>query len=261
MGTYVASARGGTTAGSSTTITITVPAGVTTAHTGVLCLAGSNPTMPASWTITGGGVVAAVLIAPAVATNMWFAAYKLTNVAAGAVLSIVGATANLFTGAVHFFTGDFTAGTRGDRGGVSQSFVNVPTATAVTGARYWVVASDRAAASTAVSSATNPNGTVTQKYYDDPNVTNEGVTSHYLGEVAAAVGSATGQSVVTWNAASGNGVGLHLVEVVAAPTLTGRPKVWNGTTWVNRPAKVWSGTAWVEKPVKVWNGTSWVPAR
>ena len=40
-------------------------------------------------------------------------------------------------------------------------------------------------------------------------------------------------------------------------TATGRPKVWNGSTWPNKPAKVWTGSAWVEKPVKVWTGSTW----
>jgi hypothetical protein len=39
---------------------------------------------------------------------------------------------------------------------------------------------------------------------------------------------------------------------------SGRLKVWNGTSWVEKPAKVWNGTSWVEKPAKVWNGSSWV---
>lgn len=38
---------------------------------------------------------------------------------------------------------------------------------------------------------------------------------------------------------------------------TGRPKVWTGSAWAQKPAKVWTGSAWVEKPVKVWTGSSW----
>jgi len=254
MGTYVASARGGTTAGSSITMTITVPAGVTTAHTGLLCLAGANPTMPASFTITGGSAVVATVFAPAVANNMWFAAYRVSNVAAGTVLTITGTTSNLFAGAVHFFTDDFLVGTKADRAGVSQAFVNAPTFAVVGGARCWVVASDRTSAATAISSATNANSNaITQKYYNDPNVTNEGGTSFFLGEFISNVGAATGQSVVTWNAASGNAVAFHIAEAV---TISGRPKVWDGT-WVRKPVKVWDGAAWVIKPVKVWDGTQW----
>lgn len=39
---------------------------------------------------------------------------------------------------------------------------------------------------------------------------------------------------------------------------TGRPKVWTGSAWAQKPAKVWTGSAWVEKPVKYWDGTTWV---
>lgn len=48
---------------------------------------------------------------------------------------------------------------------------------------------------------------------------------------------------------------------ISAGTRTGRPKVWTGSAWANKPAKVWTGSTWVEKPVKVWSGTAWVPAR
>jgi hypothetical protein len=35
-------------------------------------------------------------------------------------------------------------------------------------------------------------------------------------------------------------------------------RVWNGTSYVRRPAKVWSGSTWVQKSIKHWNGSSWV---
>jgi hypothetical protein len=41
------------------------------------------------------------------------------------------------------------------------------------------------------------------------------------------------------------------------PPLGGKPKVWMGSTWAEKPAKVWTGSAWVEKPVKHWTGTEW----
>ena len=40
----------------------------------------------------------------------------------------------------------------------------------------------------------------------------------------------------------------------------GKPKVWNGSSWAEKPVKVWTGSAWVEKPLKVWTGSSWVLA-
>jgi hypothetical protein len=49
--------------------------------------------------------------------------------------------------------------------------------------------------------------------------------------------------------------------LVVPGTRTGRPKVWTGSAFANKPAKVWTGSAWVEKPVKVWSGTAWVLAK
>lgn len=37
----------------------------------------------------------------------------------------------------------------------------------------------------------------------------------------------------------------------------GRPKVWTGTAYVEKPGKVWTGSGWVEKPWKTWDGTKW----
>jgi hypothetical protein len=58
--------------------------------------------------------------------------------------------------------------------------------------------------------------------------------------------------------------GTTLTEMIAAVVLkplpvtaTGRPKVWTGTAWAQKPAKVWTGSAWVEKPAKVWTGSTW----
>jgi hypothetical protein len=51
-----------------------------------------------------------------------------------------------------------------------------------------------------------------------------------------------------------------IAAVVLKPlpvTATGRPKVWTGTAWAQKPAKVWTGSAWVEKPAKVWTGSTW----
>jgi len=52
---------------------------------------------------------------------------------------------------------------------------------------------------------------------------------------------------------------FELLEEPAAP-VGGKPKVWTGSAWVEKPAKVWTGSAWIEKPVKVWNGSAWVLA-
>ena len=42
---------------------------------------------------------------------------------------------------------------------------------------------------------------------------------------------------------------------------SGRPKFWNGTTWISKPAKFWNGTDWVEKPMLAWDGTDFVASK
>lgn len=41
------------------------------------------------------------------------------------------------------------------------------------------------------------------------------------------------------------------------PHVPGRPQVWDGNAWVEKPMKAWSGSTWVEKPIKIWTGSSW----
>lgn len=50
----------------------------------------------------------------------------------------------------------------------------------------------------------------------------------------------------------------HL-EVTAdySPLASGRPKIWTGSVWTQKPLKVWTGSVWTEKPVKVWTGSIW----
>ena len=37
----------------------------------------------------------------------------------------------------------------------------------------------------------------------------------------------------------------------------GEIKVWNGSSFVSKPAKSWNGSSWNSKIVKSWNGSSW----
>jgi hypothetical protein len=67
-------------------------------------------------------------------------------------------------------------------------------------------------------------------------------------------GSWTGGGVATDN--NSLWVALKQTVVVAG----GKPKVWTGSAFADKPAKVWNGSAWVEKPMKIWNGSSWVLA-
>lgn len=52
---------------------------------------------------------------------------------------------------------------------------------------------------------------------------------------------------------------FHAIEIAIASAATGgRPKVWTGSAWAQKPGKIWTGSAWVEKPVKRWNGSAWI---
>lgn len=46
--------------------------------------------------------------------------------------------------------------------------------------------------------------------------------------------------------------------VVYKVALGGNAKVYNGSSFVAKPAKVWNGSSWVQKPVKRWTGSAWV---
>jgi hypothetical protein len=69
-----------------------------------------------------------------------------------------------------------------------------------------------------------------------------------------------GVSVIAGGSVSVSLTGQAVTASVGTATVTaiaGTVGVWNGTSWVQKPAKVWTGSAWVQKPVKTWNGTSW----
>jgi hypothetical protein len=78
-------------------------------------------------------------------------------------------------------------------------------------------------------------------------------------EIACTVGSVVLtaiQRATATVAGQSAAVSVGTVTVSTAAALAG-VGVWNGTSWVQKPAKVWTGSAWVQKPVKTWNGTSW----
>lgn len=77
--------------------------------------------------------------------------------------------------------------------------------------------------------------------------------------MTAAVGAVT---VATRVAMTVSVTGLSVTVSVGVVTIPGAStargaKVWNGTTWVNKPVKAWSGSVWVQKSVKVWHGSAW----
>jgi hypothetical protein len=65
----------------------------------------------------------------------------------------------------------------------------------------------------------------------------------------------------TTDAVEANATTFLIDNLNSVPAVIGgKPKVWNGSAWVEKPMKVWTGSAWVEKPVKFWNGSGWVLA-
>lgn len=42
---------------------------------------------------------------------------------------------------------------------------------------------------------------------------------------------------------------------------SGKPKVWNGSSWVARQAKVWNGSSWENSSMAGYDGTDWVASR
>lgn len=52
-------------------------------------------------------------------------------------------------------------------------------------------------------------------------------------------------------------VAISFIPVALIIPSGGRPKIWNGSTWVVSPIKIWNGSTWVEKPMKIWTGSTW----
>lgn len=48
-----------------------------------------------------------------------------------------------------------------------------------------------------------------------------------------------------------------IAATLAIAGIGGRPNVWDGASWVNKPVMRWTGTEWTEHPMKVWNGSTW----
>lgn len=48
---------------------------------------------------------------------------------------------------------------------------------------------------------------------------------------------------------------------IVPPGRSGKPKVWNGSSWAAHQAKVWNGSAWVAASMSGYDGTDWVASR
>jgi hypothetical protein len=42
---------------------------------------------------------------------------------------------------------------------------------------------------------------------------------------------------------------------------SGKPKIWNGSSWIPHPGKVWTGSSWVNNPIKGYDGSSFITSK
>lgn len=64
-------------------------------------------------------------------------------------------------------------------------------------------------------------------------------------------GTMTDAEVVSW----------MNTPVVPITGRSGKPKVWNGSTWAPHPAKYWNGTSWVIAPMLGYDGTGFIASK
>lgn len=246
--------------GSVTSMVVSMPATVSAGDRLIAAVSVRNPgtwsTMPTGWAQLkqqlGGGSAEQLTIFEKIAdgteggtTKTWVA-----SVATTAVWQVVRVTG------AHASTASEVTSTSGD-----ASSANPPAITPSGGANdYLIIAvAGHAAISTAaftagpagysgflnsgassggaaVSVATATKG-LTAATTEDPGVFTAGGSNRFWSAATIAV----------YPAAGGGGGGT-----------TGQIKVYNGTSFVAKPAKVWNGSAWTTKPVKRWNGSGWV---
>jgi hypothetical protein len=63
-----------------------------------------------------------------------------------------------------------------------------------------------------------------------------------------------------WTLQKGGFINQNLIvsDLIAPAAAVRRPKIWNGSTWQEKPMGVWNGSVWVQEPLKIWNGSAWV---
>jgi hypothetical protein len=69
----------------------------------------------------------------------------------------------------------------------------------------------------------------------------------------------TGVRILSGTLSNSEVTGWMNTPIVAGRS--GKPKVWNGSTWAQHQAKVWNGSAWVNAKMAGYNGTDWITAK
>lgn len=224
---------------SGTSGTITVPAGVTASHFGIIMAANANNYVdgavlaaPAGWTKQADH--------PTQANNSCVYVWTgLGKVVAGNTIAIsnTGTASNFTVYAVWLNTASHDVsivGTGGGRAGTSSANTVIPgiTTTAANQDVIFIATERTTATGTTVTGVTGVSPTPTQDYYFEN--TSSTATSFLVDHFTQATAGATGNATVTYSGGSGNGWGMMfgLQTTPQTPTVVGTPTTADGSTAV-----------------------------
>lgn len=204
--------------GSSATISLTVPDGVTTDQTVLIQGIGSAPA-PATVSAVSGGITFTTLLPVTAYTNGFAFLIKGTGLSAGATISLTFDKSSLVLVSHHYFDNDF--GALGTVGTVSSgsAAVTAPSITTNAGQSVLVIACDRNSTAAGGPSSVNSAGyTVTQLAYEASTFSGT-YGQNYIAELSAA-GTASGDTTVTFGdtTAKTNLMAVMIPELGTAPT-------------------------------------------
>jgi hypothetical protein len=208
----VAIALIGTTSGASgaSAVTLTVPAGVTTSHLGVMITGSADPAL---CTVTASGWTSRIASPTGQTNEDVHVLTRLGGLSAGNTftVSFSGGSVNQHVAVAWFDTSGLdvaVVGTPGTRGGTSSANTVIPAVTTtVANQAVIVLATERTTATgTTISSWTG--GTPTQDLFVEDSTST--ATSHFIGHFTQATAGSTGSRTVTYSGGSGNGTGVML---------------------------------------------------
>jgi fibronectin type 3 domain-containing protein len=208
-------------------LTITVPAGVTSSHFGILILT-SNAPGTADYDAPGW---LTRYEHPAGENNHEvFVATRLGGLAAGQTFTVTSTLVRTASISVHWFdTGGrdlVTAGTAYTRAGSSLTTNTIPGIAALSGSQdTFVISTERTTADGTTVSSWSPD-TPTQVYYNEFATTTD--CSHYVGVLSGTL--AANAHTITYSGASGNGFGAMLALVSGGGSDTTPPSVPGSVT-------------------------------
>ena len=222
--TFIASTTGRLVSGG--TGTITVPAGVTTAHLGFIVIGTDNPAL-ATFTISGWtGRVANPTGTGNSAVSMFS---RLGGQQAGDTISITASgSGNPWCTAVWYDTGgkDVTiVGTPWTRNGTSQTTDTLPSITTTTPSQPVILVATTRVTTAQTAPSVSPAATQDAFSYDATTA-----VGHWIGHITEASAQATGNYTATWQTASLNGVGVQFGITASGVNHTASPSDALGIT-------------------------------